>query len=571
MRFLRFCLLVLALSALATQAPAQYLNGDGVGQGAGRGVTRGGDGGFRQRGGGFHGRASGGRGFGARGFGARGFGGRGFGLLPGLLLPAIAAGARAAPQPIDDEPPIVRRPHRPRKPVPPPHLARVLAPRPVIARVHVSRPKPTIARTSVARAAAPAANPGLLLPPAAEKRFLVNEILVAFRTGTSERRIAALARRHHLELAQSRDLTLIGLRIDRLRFADRRPLREVMTEFSRLPQVTLVEPHYIYALQDEATNAETQAPPSIESPAPPAAGKRAPPAAKEQAPPAAKKKPEPPVEEKPEPSPSYAAALLRLDAAHRIVTGHGVRIAVIDSLIDAAHPEIVGSVAGSFDPLGGPDIRPQPHGTGMAGAITGHRQIAGAAPGAQILAVRAFDGAGASARAVGLDILSGIDWAAAQKAQVINMSFAGPADPLLEKMLAAAAKKGIVLIAAAGNDGPDAAPLYPGADPNVIAVSAVDASSQVYANANRGPYVALAAPGVDVLVAAPSAAYDLSTGTSVACAEVSGVAALLLEKHPDLDGPALRRLLQDTAKALAGARDAGAGVADAEAAVMRLP
>jgi subtilisin family serine protease len=300
--------------------------------------------------------------------------------------------------------------------------------------------------------------------------------------------------------------------------------------------VTLVEPHSLYALQQEAA---ADAP----SPTP------------EKAP-------------QPAPAPAYAAALLRLDAAHRVATGHGVRVAVIDSLIDLAHPEIEGSVAAHFDAVGGPTAQPQMHGTGMAGAIAGHRQIEGAAPGAQILAVRAFDGTGATARATGLDILAGIDWAAAQKAQVINMSFAGPVDPLLAKMLEAAARRRIVLIAAAGNDGPDAAPLYPGADANVIAVSAVDAGSRIYAKANRGPYVALAAPGVDVLVAAPSAAYDLSTGTSVACAEISGVAALLLEKHPDLDGPALRRLLQGSARALDGA---GAGVADAEAAVTRAP
>ena len=150
------------------------------------------------------------------------------------------------------------------------------------------------------------------------------------------------------------------------------------------------------------------------------------------------------------------------------------------------------------------------------------------------------------------------------------MSFAGPIDPLLGKMLAAAASRRIVLIAAAGNEGPRAAPLYPAADPHVVAVSAVDERTQIYVNDNRGAYIALAAPGVDVLVAAPRGAYDLTTGTSVACAEVSGIAALVLEGKPNLDGPALRRLLQDTARALAGVTDAGAGIADAQAAVERV-
>ena len=132
---------------------------------------------------------------------------------------------------------------------------------------------------------------------------------------------------------------------------------------------------------------------------------------------------------------------------------------------------------------------------------------------------------------------------------------------------AAAAKKGLILVAAAGNDGPKAAPLYPAAYAEVIAVSAVDEQARIYDKAASGPYVALAAPGVDVLVAAPRGAYDLSTGTSVACAEVSGIVALLLEKRPGLSAAALRKLLRDTAKPLAGQH--GLGEADALAAVER--
>ena len=97
----------------------------------------------------------------------------------------------------------------------------------------------------------------------------------------------------------------------------------------------------------------------------------------------------------------------------------------------------------------------------------------------------------------------------------------------------------------------------------------MDEQSRLYDRANRGGYVALAAPGVDVLVAAPGGAYDLSSGTSVACAEVSGVAALLLEKAPNLDGAAMRRLLRDSAVALKDEPDAGAGLADAQAALQR--
>ena len=81
--------------------------------------------------------------------------------------------------------------------------------------------------------------------------------------------------------------------------------------------------------------------------------------------------------------------------------------------------------------------------------------------------------------------------------------------------------QGIILIAAAGNAGPKSPPLFPGADPNVIAVSATDVDNKTYKNANRGKHVAIAAPGVDILVPAPEGGYQLTTGTSVAAAHIS--------------------------------------------------
>ena len=87
------------------------------------------------------------------------------------------------------------------------------------------------------------------------------------------------------------------------------------------------------------------------------------------------------------------------------------------------------------------------------------------------------------------------------------MSFAGPYDPLLSRALKKAHDKGIVLIAAAGNAGPQSPPLYPAADENVIAVTAVDENDKLLPQANQGPHVALAAPGVNVLEPAPGGAY----------------------------------------------------------------
>lgn len=127
-------------------------------------------------------------------------------------------------------------------------------------------------------------------------------------------------------------------------------------------------------------------------------------------------------------------------------------------------------------------------------------------------------------------------------------------------------------VAAAGNGGAKAAPLYPAADANVIAVTATDADDKAFAQANRGGYVAVAAPGVDVLAAEPQGRYAFSSGTSIAAAHVSGLVALLLEKRPDLDLEGVRKLLMESAVDLgAKGRDPvyGAGRVDAPAALAR--
>jgi subtilisin family serine protease len=118
----------------------------------------------------------------------------------------------------------------------------------------------------------------------------------------------------------------------------------------------------------------------------------------------------------------------------------------------------------------------------------------------------------------------------------------------MERALKAAHDKGIVLIAAAGNAGPKSPPLFPGADPNVIAVTATDANDKIFAGANRGRYIAVAAPGVDILVPAPENTYQLTTGTSVSSAEVAGIAALLLERNPNLKPEDIRKILTTSAK-----------------------
>jgi subtilisin family serine protease len=150
------------------------------------------------------------------------------------------------------------------------------------------------------------------------------------------------------------------------------------------------------------------------------------------------------------------------------------------------------------------------------------------------------------------------------------MSFAGPRDALIERGIAAVAAKGIVMVAAAGNAGPKSPPLYPAANPNVIAVSATDAEDKLFAASNRGGFVAISAPGVEIFLPAPDEKYQMTSGTSFSAAYISGLAALMLERNPALKPEEVRAILMKTARDLGppGRDDQfGAGEADAYAAV----
>jgi subtilisin family serine protease len=186
----------------------------------------------------------------------------------------------------------------------------------------------------------------------------------------------------------------------------------------------------------------------------------------------------------------------------------------------------------------------------------------------KVLAVHAFGSAGSDGTS--MHILKGLEWASREKANVFNMSFAGPADAELHRMFVALRANGAVLIAAVGNAGPNSRPLYPAADPEVIAVTATDVDDKLFAQANRGTHIAVAAPGVHILVAAPNGSYQMQSGTSFAAAQVSGIAALLLERNAKLDAGSIRRILMSTARDLGapGHDDQfGSGLVDALGAV----
>lgn len=365
------------------------------------------------------------------------------------------------------------------------------------------------------------------LPASGERRFVPDEVVIEFSANTSQEAIDRIARRLDLTRVESQSFPLIGATLYRWRVGGGRSALDAVRELQSQSAVASVQPNYMFSLQQDA--AQT------------AAGPQGDPA-------------------------QYVLSKLQIDRAHQITTGKDVPVAVIDSEIDVAHPDMNGTTVKSFDALGG-DVKPQQHGTAMAGAIVSHGKLEGIAPGAELLAARAFDD---NSNGTSFAIYKSVQWAADNGARIINMSFTGPPDPTLHRLLAAAYGKGIVLVAAAGNAGPKAAPLYPGADPDVIAVTATDDNDGLFDSANRGQYIAVAAPGVQILALAPADSYAVTTGTSVAAAHVSGVAALLLQREPELKPSAIRSILITTAKPLGVPDDHvdfGAGLVNAYRAV----
>jgi subtilisin family serine protease len=153
------------------------------------------------------------------------------------------------------------------------------------------------------------------------------------------------------------------------------------------------------------------------------------------------------------------------------------------------------------------------------------------------------------------------------------MSFAGPRVPLLAEEIKAAYKKGVAFVAAAGNNGPDAPPAYPAAYKHVIAITATDEADHLYTKANRGNYVVVAAPGVDILVPVANEGFDYFSGTSFAAAHITGIVALLQQRDPDLTPEEILAILKNTAHSLPNknqAGEAGVGIADAFASLQKV-
>ncbi|MGW3725494.1 type VII secretion-associated serine protease mycosin [Streptomyces sp. NPDC000851] len=286
-----------------------------------------------------------------------------------------------------------------------------------------------------------------------------------------------------------------------------------------------------------------------------------------------------------------------LDAMHtaqawQTTKGEGITVAVLDTGVDADHPDLAGNVLPAKDMVGFGATQGDPawalHGTAMAGIIAGHGHgagntdgVLGIAPEAKILPVRVIleddDPSRAKARKTrGNALADGIRWAADHGADVINLSLGDDSasahpESAEDEAVQYALKKGSVVVASAGNGGEKGDHIsYPAAYPGVIAATAVDKFGTRASFSTRRWYATVSAPGVDVVIAAPDRKYYEGWGTSAAAAFVSGAVALVKSAHPGLTPAQIKRLLQDTARnAPADGRDdsRGFGFVDPAAAI----
>ncbi len=361
-------------------------------------------------------------------------------------------------------------------------------------------------------AGAPAAARPAAAPLAIAGGFLPDEVLAT--VDGDQGVVDSLAASFGLDVRSQRQSLLLGLTVVRFGIPDGRPVGVVLAQLAGDGRTRAEVPNHVYDLQQAAGMV------------------------------------------------NYAFRNIALEPER--ASGENVNVAVVDTAVDETHPALKDAIAGLFDAMPDVPVTGRDHGTSVAGLIAGTGPLRGIAPGARIFHARAFED-GKSTTDI---ILRALDWAAGQDVRIINMSFVGPRNDLLEAACTNAGRSACCWVAAAGNNGPKAPYGYPAAYEGVIAVTATDEKDQLMQQANRGPYVFVSAPGVDML-APIGGGSDLVTGTSFAAAIVSGAIANLLHSRAERSADWVEEALAATARDLGEAgRDVefGYGLLDAAAA-----
>jgi len=251
--------------------------------------------------------------------------------------------------------------------------------------------------------------------------------------------------------------------------------------------------------------------------------------------------------------------------AWNFTEGAGVKVAVIDTGVDYNHPDLAANYKGGYNTIitTATPLDDHGHGTHVAGTIAALRNatgVVGVAPKAEIYGVKVLDKNGSGSYS---NVMAGIEWAALNGMNVINMSLGGGgANAPMQKIMTAAYKAGVAIVCAAGND--SGAVNYPAKYAEAIAVSASDSADKLASFSSKGPELAVIAPGVNIYSTKLGGGYRSMSGTSMACPHVAGLAALAIgagASTPD----AVRSALTNAATLLPGLKptDQGAGLVDA--------
>ncbi|GGM60582.1 type VII secretion-associated serine protease [Micromonospora sonchi] len=258
---------------------------------------------------------------------------------------------------------------------------------------------------------------------------------------------------------------------------------------------------------------------------------------------------------------SWHVKTLELAEMHKVTQGEGIVVAVIDTGVDAKHPDLKDNVLPGVDlydddSLGQVDREREGHGTGVASLIAGHGHgpgnrngVLGIAPKAKILPVT-IKGKRSPLIAPAA-LAAGIDWAVDNGADVVNVSLSSSFNDDLNRAVARAYQRNVVVVAAAGND-TDVLVGSPASHPGCISVNGVDRKGVISKKASvpgtLDLRIDIAAPGQDIVLAIPGGRYGTATGSSNSSAIVAGAAALIKAKYPDLTSYQLFQRLLETTK-----------------------
>jgi subtilisin family serine protease len=245
---------------------------------------------------------------------------------------------------------------------------------------------------------------------------------------------------------------------------------------------------------------------------------------------------------------------MQIEQAHLWARGRGIKVAVVDTGVDVNHPELESSIETAEDFVGESSqaFTSDIHGTAVVGVIAAAADngigIVGVAPSVEILALKACwqqEARSAPALCNSFTLAKAISFAIDRRPDVLNLSLAGPRDPLLSRLLSRAIDKGIVVVGAADPESRLRSG-FPAAVSHVIVVSAT-AAEEPGLRGSVAVVPGLSAPGREILTTTPHGAYDFLSGSSLAAAHVSGLAALLLERNKRLSADEILALLNATA------------------------